>query len=187
MLSIILNLRRCITNNYYKCCMNPNLWGLFCNKLMLRDASLSLSQLLHSPFLAHVYPCYEWHTWSLLYISCSCCLCSICFPIFSLLWWGFNVLTAFSFLHNRAKASLPGFEVLPLHQFGTWGPEITTKLDPEKDTYVMVCMLLHICCKMCPFDVLLFNLFNEEIVKWKHQLCNTYWTGLHCKKVLISN
>ncbi|CAN0905377.1 Rhodanese-like/PpiC domain-containing protein 12, chloroplastic [Linum grandiflorum] len=35
------------------------------------------------------------------------------------------------------KASLPGFEVLPLRQFGTWGPEITTKLDPGKDTYVM--------------------------------------------------
>ncbi|CAL1402550.1 unnamed protein product [Linum trigynum] len=36
-----------------------------------------------------------------------------------------------------AKASLPSFEVLPLRQFGTWGPEITTKLDPQKDTYVM--------------------------------------------------
>ncbi|CAK7330659.1 unnamed protein product [Dovyalis caffra] len=35
------------------------------------------------------------------------------------------------------KASLPGFEVLPLRQFGTWGPEVTTKFDPEKDTYVM--------------------------------------------------
>ncbi|OAY57962.1 rhodanese-like/PpiC domain-containing protein 12, chloroplastic [Manihot esculenta] len=36
-----------------------------------------------------------------------------------------------------AKASLPGFEVLPLRQFGSWGPEITTKLDPQKDTYLM--------------------------------------------------
>ncbi|KAI6669628.1 hypothetical protein NL676_004513 [Syzygium grande] len=36
-----------------------------------------------------------------------------------------------------AKASLPGFQVLPLRQFGSWGPEITTKLDAEKDTYVM--------------------------------------------------
>lgn len=36
-----------------------------------------------------------------------------------------------------AKASLPGFQVLPLRQFGSWGPEITTKLDTEKDTYVM--------------------------------------------------
>lgn len=36
-----------------------------------------------------------------------------------------------------AKASLPGFEVLPLRQFGSWGPEVTTKFDPEKDTYVM--------------------------------------------------
>ena len=37
-----------------------------------------------------------------------------------------------------ARASLPGFQVLPLQQFGSWGPEITTKFDPEKDTYVMV-------------------------------------------------
>ncbi|XP_019434690.1 PREDICTED: rhodanese-like/PpiC domain-containing protein 12, chloroplastic [Lupinus angustifolius] len=36
-----------------------------------------------------------------------------------------------------AKASLPGFKVLPLQQFGSWGPEITTKFDPQKDTYVM--------------------------------------------------
>nr|CAM59673.1 parvulin-type peptidyl prolyl cis/trans isomerase [Lotus japonicus] len=35
------------------------------------------------------------------------------------------------------KASLPGFTVLPLRQFGTWGPEVTTKFDPQKDTYVM--------------------------------------------------
>ncbi|RDY08647.1 Rhodanese-like/PpiC domain-containing protein 12, chloroplastic [Mucuna pruriens] len=36
-----------------------------------------------------------------------------------------------------AKASLPGFTVLPLRQFGSWGPEIVTKFDPQKDTYVM--------------------------------------------------
>lgn len=36
-----------------------------------------------------------------------------------------------------AQASLPGFQVLPLQQFGNWGPEITTKFDPEKDTYLM--------------------------------------------------
>ncbi|XP_059286120.1 rhodanese-like/PpiC domain-containing protein 12, chloroplastic [Lycium ferocissimum] len=36
-----------------------------------------------------------------------------------------------------AQASLPGFQVLPLRQFGNWGPEITTKLDPQKDTYVL--------------------------------------------------
>ncbi|KAF3452291.1 hypothetical protein FNV43_RR02724 [Rhamnella rubrinervis] len=36
-----------------------------------------------------------------------------------------------------AQASLPGFQVLPLRQFGNWGPEITTKFDPQKDTYVM--------------------------------------------------
>lgn len=35
------------------------------------------------------------------------------------------------------KASLPGFHVLPLQQFGSWGPEVTTKFDPQKDTYVM--------------------------------------------------
>ncbi|XP_010673769.2 rhodanese-like/PpiC domain-containing protein 12, chloroplastic [Beta vulgaris subsp. vulgaris] len=35
------------------------------------------------------------------------------------------------------KASLPGFQVLPLQQFGSWGPDITTKFDPDKDTYVM--------------------------------------------------
>ncbi|KAF8050374.1 hypothetical protein N665_1984s0004 [Sinapis alba] len=36
-----------------------------------------------------------------------------------------------------AKASLPGFQVFPLRQFGTWAPEITSKLNPEKDTFVM--------------------------------------------------
>ncbi|XP_027939355.1 rhodanese-like/PpiC domain-containing protein 12, chloroplastic [Vigna unguiculata] len=36
-----------------------------------------------------------------------------------------------------AKASLQGFTVLPLRQFGSWGPEITTKFDPEKDIFVM--------------------------------------------------
>ncbi|TYJ96106.1 rhodanese-like/PpiC domain-containing protein 12 [Cucumis melo var. makuwa] len=35
------------------------------------------------------------------------------------------------------QASLPAFQVLPLRQFGSWGPEVTTKFDPEKDTYVM--------------------------------------------------
>ncbi|KAJ8446842.1 hypothetical protein Cgig2_016152 [Carnegiea gigantea] len=39
--------------------------------------------------------------------------------------------------HEVARASLPGFQVLPLQQFGSWGPEITTKFDPDKDTYVM--------------------------------------------------
>lgn len=36
-----------------------------------------------------------------------------------------------------AKASLPSFQVLPLRQFGNWGPEIFTRFDPQKDTYVM--------------------------------------------------
>ncbi|GAA0147255.1 chaperone [Lithospermum erythrorhizon] len=35
------------------------------------------------------------------------------------------------------KASLPGFHVLPLRQFGVWAPEITTKFDPQKETYVL--------------------------------------------------
>ncbi|XP_054790643.1 rhodanese-like/PpiC domain-containing protein 12, chloroplastic [Prosopis cineraria] len=35
------------------------------------------------------------------------------------------------------KASLPGFKVLPLRQFGNWGPDITTTFDPNKDTYVL--------------------------------------------------
>ncbi|XP_039015366.1 rhodanese-like/PpiC domain-containing protein 12, chloroplastic [Hibiscus syriacus] len=34
-------------------------------------------------------------------------------------------------------ASLPGFHVLPLRQVGSWGPEITNKFDPMKDTYVL--------------------------------------------------
>ncbi|KAG7947799.1 hypothetical protein I3843_14G112600 [Carya illinoinensis] len=36
-----------------------------------------------------------------------------------------------------SQASLPGFQVLPLRQFGNWGPEINTKLDSQKDTYVL--------------------------------------------------
>lgn len=36
-----------------------------------------------------------------------------------------------------SRASLPGFHVLPLKQFGSWGPDITSKFDPQKETYVM--------------------------------------------------
>ncbi|XP_010536124.1 PREDICTED: rhodanese-like/PpiC domain-containing protein 12, chloroplastic isoform X2 [Tarenaya hassleriana] len=36
-----------------------------------------------------------------------------------------------------AIASLPGFKAFPLRQFGNWAPDITSKLDPHKDTYVM--------------------------------------------------
>ncbi|CAH9070619.1 unnamed protein product [Cuscuta europaea] len=36
-----------------------------------------------------------------------------------------------------SQAHLPGFQVLPLRQFGEWGPEIKTKFDPQKDTYVL--------------------------------------------------
>ena len=42
----------------------------------------------------------------------------------------------------RERAFLPGFDVLPLRQFGTWGPEINTKFDPQKDTYVLVTTIL---------------------------------------------
>lgn len=41
-------------------------------------------------------------------------------------------------LHVRAQASLPGFKILPLRQFGTWGSVITDEFDPQKDTYVLV-------------------------------------------------
>lgn len=36
-----------------------------------------------------------------------------------------------------AQASLPGFKVLPLRQFGTWGTVISDEFDPQKDTYVL--------------------------------------------------
>ncbi|XXG41187.1 hypothetical protein AAC387_Pa01g1707 [Persea americana] len=36
-----------------------------------------------------------------------------------------------------AQASLPGFKVLPLRQFGSWGTLITNEFDPERDTYVL--------------------------------------------------
>ncbi|KAG8099039.1 hypothetical protein GUJ93_ZPchr0013g35926 [Zizania palustris] len=35
------------------------------------------------------------------------------------------------------KASLPGFKVLPLRQFGTWGPVMTDEFNPQKDTYIL--------------------------------------------------
>jgi len=34
-------------------------------------------------------------------------------------------------------ASIPGFKVLPLQQFGSWGAEISKDFDPEKETYVL--------------------------------------------------
>ncbi|KAJ6821685.1 rhodanese-like/PpiC domain-containing protein 12, chloroplastic isoform X1 [Iris pallida] len=36
-----------------------------------------------------------------------------------------------------AQASLPGFKVLPLRQFGTWGSVIADEFDPQKDVYVL--------------------------------------------------
>lgn len=41
-------------------------------------------------------------------------------------------------MEGRAQASLPGFKVLPLRQFGSWGTLITNEFDPERDTYVLV-------------------------------------------------
>uniref|UniRef100_A0A453AMG9 Peptidyl-prolyl cis-trans isomerase n=1 Tax=Aegilops tauschii subsp. strangulata TaxID=200361 RepID=A0A453AMG9_AEGTS len=35
------------------------------------------------------------------------------------------------------RAFLPGFKVLPLRQFGTWGPVMTDEFNPQKDTYVL--------------------------------------------------
>lgn len=77
-------------------------------------------------------------------------------------------------LHDRAQASLPGFKVLPLHQFGTWGSLITDEFDPEKDTYVLVIKEflkfstifwsslnnwgITSCCWCCLFIMLLFDL-----------------------------
>ncbi|KAK9123300.1 hypothetical protein Sjap_012902 [Stephania japonica] len=40
-----------------------------------------------------------------------------------------------------AQASLLGFQVLPLRQFGNWAQEITSKFDTEKDTYVLSSVL----------------------------------------------
>ncbi|KAH9294917.1 hypothetical protein KI387_038505, partial [Taxus chinensis] len=34
-------------------------------------------------------------------------------------------------------ASIPGFKIYPLKQFGIWGPTVTDDLDPLKDTYVL--------------------------------------------------
>ncbi|CAI9106253.1 OLC1v1005368C2 [Oldenlandia corymbosa var. corymbosa] len=36
-----------------------------------------------------------------------------------------------------AKASIPGFKVLPLRQFGDWGPQVPQMFDPQKDTYIL--------------------------------------------------
>ncbi|KAF3509315.1 hypothetical protein F2Q69_00000810 [Brassica cretica] len=49
----------------------------------------------------------------------------------------FLIVFLFCFTCSRATASLPGFKVFPLRQFGTWAPDITSKLNPEKDTFVL--------------------------------------------------
>ena len=46
------------------------------------------------------------------------------------------------FILGRERASLPGFKVLPLRQFGTWGPVMADEYDPQKDTYVLVSKLV---------------------------------------------
>ncbi|PWZ15108.1 Rhodanese-like/PpiC domain-containing protein 12, chloroplastic [Zea mays] len=48
-----------------------------------------------------------------------------------------GLMLNFYYLHGREKASLPGFKVLPLRQFGTWGPVMTDEFNPQKDTYVL--------------------------------------------------
>jgi hypothetical protein len=47
----------------------------------------------------------------------------------------------FLLMLGRERASLPGFKVLPLRQFGTWGPVMADEYDPQKDTYVLVSSL----------------------------------------------
>ena len=59
---------------------------------------------------------------------------SILFLIFT----PFGSMLNFYYLYGRAKSSLPGFKVLPLRQFGTWGPVMTDEFNPQKDTYVLV-------------------------------------------------
>jgi hypothetical protein len=58
---------------------------------------------------------------------------------------------------HRATASLPGFTVLPLRQFGSWGPEVNTKFDPQKDTYVLVNTLF------LPKHVILITRFLQNL------------------------
>lgn len=53
----------------------------------------------------------------------------------------FFYLICFTASCTRAQASLPGFQVFPLRQFGTWAPDITSKLNPEKDVFVLVCLV----------------------------------------------
>ena len=72
-----------------------------------------------------------------------------------------------SFWHDRSQASLPGFQVLPLLQFGSWGPEITSKFDPMKDTYVMVSIFSSV-PKIQPF---FFSLHLAKKNEW-HLIIN---------------
>ncbi|KAF6155383.1 hypothetical protein GIB67_019909 [Kingdonia uniflora] len=48
--------------------------------------------------------------------------------------FGFHLLQVLS---ESTQASLSGFKVLPLGQFGSWAADIATKFDPQKDTYVL--------------------------------------------------
>ena len=38
---------------------------------------------------------------------------------------------------NRRLASLPGFEQYPLSDLATWGPEVSSMLDPTQETVVL--------------------------------------------------
>jgi hypothetical protein len=52
-----------------------------------------------------------------------------------------ELMLTFLLMLGRERASLPGFKVLPLRQFGTWGPVMADEYDPQKDTYVLVSSL----------------------------------------------
>lgn len=91
----------------------------------------------------------------------------LCLFYFAFLINAFQMI--WSFLHDRAKASLPGFQILPLRQFGSWGPEITTKFDTQKDTYVMVCTVLYLHTKnKVPLSHFLFILeLYKDVIRLK--------------------
>ncbi|KAL9679851.1 hypothetical protein QQ045_017722 [Rhodiola kirilowii] len=71
-----------------------------------------------------------------------------------------------------SKASLPRFQVFPLRQFGTWGPDITPKLDPSKDTYVLSKKLMPYIGEMMSMQVIVEGSMNSSnpyfTSSWRH-------------------
>ncbi|KAF6155391.1 hypothetical protein GIB67_019917 [Kingdonia uniflora] len=65
-----------------------------------------------------------------------------------------------------AQASLPGFKVLPLRQFGSWAADIATKFDPQKDTYVL--------CEVFE-ELSVAELVSAMVGGWKVQLIVEMW------------